>query len=53
MAALEQGLAKEWPGWLVALFIVLRGAVGLFLHGLLRPGEPASLSRTSGKVVRR
>lgn len=53
MAALEQVPAEEWPGWLLALLIVLRGAVGLFLHGLLRPGEPASLSRASGKVVRR
>ncbi|MCK6565972.1 MAG: hypothetical protein HUU14_10595 [Dehalococcoidia bacterium] len=53
MTALERGPVRGWPGWLAALFIVFRGASGLFLHGLLRPGAPASLSRATGKVARR
>ncbi|MBE7520413.1 MAG: hypothetical protein HS107_14335 [Thermoflexaceae bacterium] len=53
MTALAHGLAGRWPGWLAALLIVLRGAAGLFLHGLRRPGAPASLSRATGRVAPR
>jgi len=39
--------------WLVGLSVIGRAALGLFVHGLVRPGAPAMLSRATGKVAPR
>ena len=39
--------------WLRAAAIIGRAAVGLLVHALLRPGRPAAIERTTGKVVAR
>ena len=39
--------------WMAALMIIGRAAAELFAHGLLRPGAPARLSRSTGRVAPR
>lgn len=46
-------LVVDCPGtraYLLAAVAVLRGAIGLFLHGIRRPGQPARLCRRTGRV---
>lgn len=39
--------------YLLAVMVLGRAAIALFGHGMLRPGTPAVLIRSSGRVVRR
>lgn len=53
MAVQALGVVRARAGWLMAMTVLARAAVGLFVHGIARPGAPATVSRTTGRVVRR
>lgn len=50
---LELTAAGRRPGMAAAAAVIGRATVGLLVHGLLRPGRPASIDRASGRVFTR
>ena len=53
MATQRMTAFRAWPAWAMGLWVIGRAAGGLFVHGLVRPGAPATLSRGTGKVAPR
>jgi len=41
------------PPLVFAISVLARAALGLFVHGLRRPGAPAAIDRFTGKVAPR
>jgi hypothetical protein len=50
---LELTAAGRMPPMVAAAAVVGRTALGLVIHGMMRPGQPASIDRTSGRVSAR
>ena len=53
MVLQEAEASRRVAWWLVGLCVIGRAALGLFVHGLVRPGSAATLSRATGKVAPR